>query len=61
MDQTMDVEVRYAGGLRVEIEATASVDLPYAKRLAVPLLLSVHLRRLAGRVRGPLRTRMPAS
>ena len=49
--QTLDAEVRYHGVLRVEVEAMASVDLPYHRRIAVPLLLAVDLRKLSGRVR----------
>ena len=49
--QAVDVDVKFDGSVQVIVEALASVDIPYAKRIAVPLLLSVTLRKLTGKVR----------
>ena len=45
------MDVKFDGSVQVIVEALASVDIPYAKRIAVPLLLSVTLRKLTGKVR----------
>jgi hypothetical protein len=45
----VSVDVLYPGGFRMQIETEIKWDIPRVKTIIVPIVMSIHVRRLAGR------------
>lgn len=46
----VSIDVMYPGGLRMQIETEIRWDIPRVKKIIVPIVMSIHVRRMLGRV-----------